>query len=162
MMTAEINPVVSVDVKTILTALIAKKHVKFLDVTFTIPILPKSTFYLNRKTEEGMVMLLIEELLSVSHDGALSVTTYIDGELKQQNSYVLQQTYASPQKWTDFGLVIPVFRVLTNEITNYSAELVKLTLTTRYALITRAMYDSVFSRYFDRIVDVVTSSRRRK
>ena len=143
----------AVNLREIFTALISKGTMRYYDRTYTMPIPPNSTVEIVRLIEAGKVSLVSEEMYVVDTDHALKIETYIDGELRGYNDDVVQQTYSIPVNWMNLGAFTPIYESLLVRITNKTSNLVNITVTSRYGVLPRHIYDRIIDKYASMVIE---------
>jgi len=145
----------AINLREIFTALISKGIMKYYDRTYTLTIPPNSTIDIKRPIEAGKVSLVSEEVYVVDTDHALKIETYIDGELRGYNDDVVQQTYSIPVNWMNLGAFTPIFESLLVRITNKTDNPVNITVTSRYGVLSRHIYERLMDKYASIILEFV-------
>ncbi len=147
--------VMTVDLKTLLTVLIAKGIAKYEAQSRALPIPPGYTFKITGTVDSTSVAFGVMAHIVVSADHAISMKSIIDNITVGEDDDVVQESYPIPRIMYEYGALVPVKRfseiILTNKSTN--------TVTVNYSwvdvTIPKMWYDKIIESYFDTILEGV-------
>jgi len=140
------------DLRAIFTALITRGFMKYYSNTYTFPVLPYGTLTIERTISDTEVSLVSQEKYTVSHDNALSFKVIIDGVQRGYDSNVIQETYSVPIDWFELGALTPVYKSIKVEITNNTSNLVYVTVSSNYGVLSKVIYENLIDRYIEAIL----------
>lgn len=147
----EASIVIPIDFTQFYTTLIEHGIVTPKSEVFYLYVPPNYTISWNVSIPSDYVSLIVEDVITVSPDHALSITIYADGELLFSDGDMVQDRYRESLNFPKrIGAIKPVKKsisfTLKNKTTNTMAY---FSAWTSYGLIKRDYYERIYKKFFE-------------